>query len=327
MRIASKAFLFTLALLLGLELIARTVFSDSFVGRFDYGYHPTTGFVEQPEKVVLRSMGGRKFWTQEFARHKPAGGIRIFTIGDSVSRGKGLKYAYPWYLGELLRARGYQAESLNLSSNGYGVRRRMVVLEQALKFRPDLIILHLNDSNEFEDEREWRRAQEAKSWHPDHWFMKSYVIARLNEAKTEQLFWKLPRQIRSTNEVDDHDAELAAEQNAEMVARWQQLFRDKTTETVRLARHHGVPVLLISMATLDSGKTVLHDYGQDQFANSLVGPGVATASTRMVFAPYPRPAEYFVDGTHWSPEGHQIMADALLPLVLKVVSGTREPTK
>ena len=320
MRVLSKAFLFTTILLLGLELIARTMFSDAFYGRFDYGYHPTAGFVEKPGKVEVRNIGGRKFWEQEFARQKPRGGIRIFTIGDSISRGKGLKFAYPHYLGELLRERGYQVESLNLSSPGYGVRRRMVVLEQALKYQPDLIILHLNDSNEFEDEREWRRAQEARSWHPDQWFMKSYVIARLHEAKTELLFWKLPLDIRSTREVDDHDAELAAEQNTETAARWEKLFRDKTTETVRLLQQRGVPVLLLGKAVLEAGKDTLDDQGKDVFINSLLGPGVYMVSTRAVFTPYARRADYFVDGTHWSPEGHRIMAKALLPIVEKAIA-------
>lgn len=316
MRIATRAFLFAAALLLGLEVTARLVFDDTFVGRFDYGYHPTAGFVELADRVELRRTGGRRFWPQSFALPKPGGRYRIFTVGDSVARGKSAEQAYPHLLGELLRARGHDVDSLNLSVPGYGVRRRLVVLEQALKYQPDLIILHLNHSNEYEDERDWRRAQEAKSWHPSQWLRKSYIIARLDEAKTERLFWKLPPEIRATREVRDHDAELAAAQHGEQGKVWEQFFRAKTLETVRLLQARGVPVLLLSKGKLDATRKQLDDFGQDAFVASLAGPGVYGASTRQVFARLPDPDPYFSgDGIHWRPEGHRLMAEALAPVV------------
>ncbi len=326
MRIATKSFLFFAALFLGLEGLARLAFNDTFVGRFDYGYHPTAGFVELGERVDLRSAGGRRFWVQSFSNPKPAGRFRIFTVGDSVARGNAVELAYPHLLGEMLRAQGHNVESINLSVAGYGVRRRLVVLEQALKYQPDLIILHLNHSNEYEDEREWRRAQDAKSWHPSQWLRKSYIIARLDEAKTERLFWKLPTGMRSVREVNDHDAELAAEQHGEQGKVWDRFFRDKTADTVRLLQAKGVPVLLLSKGGLDASRKHLDDFGQDAFIAERIGTGVYMASTRQVFARLPNPDPYFSrDGIHWKPEGHRLMAEALLPITRRAIQVAPSP--
>ncbi len=320
MRIATKAFLLSAVLLIGLEGLARLAFNDTFVGRFDYGYHPTAGFVELDDRVDLRSAGGRHFWAQSFAHPKPAGRFRIFTVGDSVARGNAVELAYPHLLGEMLRARGHNVESMNLSVAGYGVRRRLVVLEQALKYEPDLIILHLNHTNEYEDEREWRRAMDAKSWRPSEWLQKSYIIARLDEAKTERLFWKLPTGMRSVREVNDHDAELAAAQDGDQGRVWDQRFQEKTMETVRLLQARGVPVILLTKASLDTTRSHLDGYAQDTFAATLTGPGVSVISTRQVFSGLPDFAQYFSrDGVHWKPQGHRVMADALTAFVDRII--------
>lgn len=324
MHIATRAFLFAVALLAGMEGVVRWGFNDIFVGRTDYGYHPTAGFVEKPDRIALLRAGGRRFWPQTFAKPKPVGRFRIFTVGDSVARGKSLEQSYAWLLGERLRARGHDVESLNLAVPGYGVRRRLVVLEQVLKYEPDLVILHLNHTNEFEDEREWRRAQEARKWSPDQWLRKSYIIARLDQAKTENMFWKLPAGVRSVREVNDHDAELAAVQHTEQGRVWDRFFREKTVETVRLLQARGVPVILLTKASLDATRSRLDDETQDAFANTLAGSGVGVVSTRQVFSVRPRFEQHFNrDGVHWQPQGHQVMAEALLPVIERAMQDRR----
>lgn len=316
MRYVTKAFLFAAALLLGLEGLARLAFEDTFVGRFDYGYHPTAGFVEKADHVELRSAGGRRFWPQSFARPKPKGRYRIFTVGDSVARGRSLEQAYPYLLGEMLKAKGYDVESLNLSVPGYGVRRRQVVLDQVLKYEPDLIILHLNHTNEYEDERDWRRAQEAKSWYPDQWLRKSYIIARLDEAKTERLFWKLPADIRATREVRDHDAELAAAEHGEQGKVWEQFFRTQTLKTLELLRAHQIPVVLLTKGWIEEGKQEISDGGYDLYFKQHQEGGVCTASTREIFELESNIPQLFnKDRVHIKPSGHVILAKGLLPKV------------
>ncbi|MEQ2005769.1 MAG: hypothetical protein ABMA26_03135, partial [Limisphaerales bacterium] len=103
MRAATKPFLLCLALLVGAELVVRVFFARSMSGRFDYGYHPTSGFVEQAEGTVrLERAGGRRFFPQQFTRERPADTFRIFVIGDSVARGTSVATSYAGQLGELL---------------------------------------------------------------------------------------------------------------------------------------------------------------------------------------------------------------------------------
>jgi hypothetical protein len=54
-------------------------------------------------------------------------------------------------------SRGVKAESFNLAVAGHRVRRNQVVLRQVLTHRPRLIILHVNNLHEFDDEREKAR--------------------------------------------------------------------------------------------------------------------------------------------------------------------------
>jgi len=167
MRICSKAFLLFLGVLLAAELIARVFFAQTLSGRFDYGYAPRAGFVEHADgRVDLVRAGGRRFFPQSFTMHRPADTFRIMVIGDSVPRGKNVASSYAGQLGTLLNDSGIRTESLNLCVPGFGARRKQLVLEQALKYEPSLIILHVNGSNEFEDEREWKRHEEFQSNHP-----------------------------------------------------------------------------------------------------------------------------------------------------------------
>ncbi|NJK93062.1 MAG: hypothetical protein HC904_15325 [Blastochloris sp.] len=157
----THAFLIVLASLIAAELVVRIFFARNMSGRFDYGYHPTAGFVEQSDGTVrLVRAGGRRFRPQQFQMPKPAGTYRVFVIGDSVPRGPSLEGAYAWQLQEMLQKKGIQAEVLNLAVAGYGVRRNQIVLKQALTYQPDLIILHLYLGNEFEDQRERGRADD-----------------------------------------------------------------------------------------------------------------------------------------------------------------------
>ena len=135
---------------------------------------------------------------------------------------------------------------------GYGARRCQVVLKKALEFEPSLIIMHVNDTNKYEDDREWQRSQEFKGWHPSHWLMKVFIFRRLYEAKQEKLFWPLvPPQVRLKGAVIDPDAQIAASQDPAEVAARIQLAREKLVENVALVRRLHIPLLLISQCRVE----------------------------------------------------------------------------
>ena len=313
----TPAFIFAV-LLLGLgELGARIFFSQDISGRFEYGYSPDAGFDVRPDGTVkLFRAGGRRFFPQSFPRQRPPGTFRIFVIGDSVPRGPSFKGAYPWLVGQELKERHIQAESVNMAIPGYGTKRCQIVLRKALEYQPSLIILHVNDSNKYEDEREYRRSQEFKSWHPRNWPMKVFIFRRLYEANMEKLFWRLlPEQVRLKCAVNDPDAQVAASTAKEKVQARIRLARKNTAASVALARAHHVPVLLITQCRLLRDKSrSLHfeDFGLDALGRSLAGKGVYFLSMRDVFAHLPNARSYFADSGHLKRAGHILLARAIV---------------
>ena len=305
-------------LLLGLgELGARIFFAQDISGRFEYGYSPDAGFDERRDGTVqLFRAGGRRFHPQSFPRQRPPGTFRIFVIGDSVPRGPSFKGAYAWLLGAELKKHHLQAESVNMALPGYGARRCQVVLRKALEFQPSLIILHVNDSNKYEDEREFRRSQEFKSWHPRNWPMKVFIFRRLYEAKVEKVFWRLvPDQIRLKFAAQDPDAQVAASPDPEEVKARIRLAQETTAASVALARAHHVPLLLISQCRLlTDGPRSFHfeDHGLDDLGHSLTGEGVYHLSMREVFSSLPDARSYFSDSGHLKQSGHLLLAQAIV---------------
>jgi hypothetical protein len=309
-------------LLLLAEAGARIFFAPDIHGRFEYGYDPQAGFAEKRDGTVkLFRAGGRRFHPQAFKRQRPPDTYRIMVVGDSVPRGPSFKEAYPRLLGVDLQRQGHlRVESLNLALPGYGARRCQVVLKKALEFEPSLIIMHVNDTNKWEDEREWRRSQEFKGWHPRYWLMKVFIFRRLYEAKLEKVFWPLvPDQIRLKYAVSDADAQVAASKDPEEIAARIRLAQEKMVENVALVRRHHIPLLLISQCRLErdgGGFPYLTDHGLDDMCASLAGPGVYHLSMREVFEG-PDFASYFADSGHLKRQGHRLLAEAISRKILE----------
>ncbi|MFI5354239.1 MAG: hypothetical protein ACHQX0_01385 [Desulfobaccales bacterium] len=319
-KLITPAFLMVVVILVLAEVIARIFFAQDISGRFAYGYDPQAGFDERRDGTVqLFRAGGRRFHPQTFERHRPPGTYRIMVIGDSVPRGPSFKQAYPWLLGMELGRQHIRAESLNLALPGYGARRCQVVLKKALEFEPSLIIIHVNDTNKWEDEREWRRSQEFQGWHPQHWLMKVFIFRRLYEAKQEKLFWPLvPDEVRLKAAVSDADAQVAASKDPAEVAARIRLAQEKMVENVALVRQQHIPLLLISQCRLekeDGRPPDLTDHGLAPMCAALTGPGVYHLAMQEVFKG-PDFAAYFADSGHLKPAGHQLLAQAIARKIL-----------
>ncbi|MGD0216925.1 MAG: hypothetical protein ABSC45_05385 [Desulfobaccales bacterium] len=319
-RLVTPAFLMVLALLALSEISARIFFAKDIDGRFAYGYDPQAGFDEHRDGTVqLFRAGGRRFHRQSFQRVRPPGSYRIFVVGDSVPRGPSFKEAYPWVLGEDLRRQGIQAESYNMALAGYGARRCQVVLKKTLEFEPSLIILHVDDLNKWEDEREWRRSQEFKGWHPSHWLMKVFIFRRLYEANLEKVFWSLvPEEVRLKCAVSDADAEVAASRDPKEIAARINLAREKLVENVAMVRRLQIPLLLISQCRVerDEGRPPrLTDDGLDAMCDALTGPGVYHLAMSEVFQGEAGPS-YFADSSHLRSQGHRLLARAICRKIL-----------
>ncbi len=316
-KLLTPAFVLVILLLVAAELACRLFLPHDVSGRFEYGYSPDAGFVERPDGTVrLVRAGGRRFRPQSFPKRRPDSTYRIFVIGDSVPRGPHLKQAYAWQLGEELRRRQIPAESFNLGVAGNGSRRCQLVLQKVLEYEPSLIILHVNNSTEFEDDREYRRSQEFKSWHPKNWLMKVFIFRRLYEAKTEAVLWRLlPDAIRTRFAADDAGAKIAAFQDKKKLSEWKRQVARNTAASVNLALAKNLPVLLVTQCRL-KGQIQKHpfldDYGLDDLGQSLEGQGVYYVSMKQVFSRVPDFPAYFADGAHLKPAGHALLAQAIL---------------
>jgi len=319
-KLLKSSFLLALVLFCATELVMRIFFSGSMDGRFEYGYSPTSGFVEGADGMVrLVSAGGRKFRPQKFTKVPSPDTFRIMVIGDSVSRGPSLEAAYPWLVKEQMCAQGIKTECFNLGLPGYGCNRKEVVLRKALDYSPDLVILHINKNNEFEDEREFKRSQDFKGWHPKNWIMKSFLVRRLYEAQTEKIFWKwLPAVIRNQKAVNDMGDKSAVSQNGEKQREWAERVKKYAAESASLAKARNVPLLFIVQSyecKAGPGKYRLDDKGVEGLVRPLEGPGVYVLSMKEAFEPFLPAGLYNADGTHLKPEGHKRIAEAIVRFI------------
>jgi hypothetical protein len=315
-RLITPACLVVICLLVLAEVGARLFFAGDISGRFDYGYNPQAGFDEHGDGTVeLFRAGGRRFYPQIFDRERPPGVFRIFTVGDSVPRGPNLKGAYPWLVGRELRQHDIQAESINLAVPGYGARRCQIVLTKALEYDPSLVILHFDDYNKWEDEREWRRSQEFKGWHPRHWLMKIFIFRRLYEAKMEKVFWPLvPEEVRLGYALNDADAQVAAGADPKEIAARIKLAYDTAVKNVAMVRARGIPVILITQCRLAEDAhhhQYLTDHGLDALGESLTGPGVYHISMKQVLSGKDIKQIFANFSGHLHKNGHQLLAQAI----------------
>ena len=266
----TPAFLLGLCLLIGVELVVRIFFQDNMSGRFEYGFHPSAGFVEEEGLVNLKRTGGRRFRPQSFPVNPAEGVFRVFVVGDSVTRGSSVESSYTGQMAEILEANGIPSECINLGIGGHGARRKYLTLVHSLNYKPDLVVLHINNSNEFEDEREYKRSREFATWHPRNWPMKSRALRRVYEMKTEKVFWKwIPASIRVKHAKNDADAEMIATSAAGALGRWNQLVDKITSESTQTALEKQIPILLITQAynmeNFENGRS-LEDKGLDNIA-------------------------------------------------------------
>lgn len=152
--------------LLAAELLVRLADAAPEVavirkGRFQLSRNPKIGY----EPVPNLDYAGQElsFWDYqgksnrlgyrdvEHAAAKPPGVYRIVVLGDSIAAGLRVERyedTFPAVLERLLRARGLNAEVINLSVSGYNTRQEVETLkDRGLRFDPDLVLLAytLND--------------------------------------------------------------------------------------------------------------------------------------------------------------------------------------
>ncbi len=318
-RLVAPAFFASLAVLVLIECLIRITMVDFFSGRYQYGFDTQSGFVETADgRVNFVRAGGRRFYPQSMTRAKAPGTFRVITVGDSIARGASLEEAYPAQFGKRLRDQGYHIESINLAVPGFGSTRQLLVLRRALEYHPDLVILHFGMSNEFEDERDEKRAAAARGTHPRDWPLKSYLIARLHEYKIDLVTPRLlPEKIRVMSALDDAEEEASANRDPVRVQGWLRRFSSIFDRSLAALAEAGVPVLLIPRVELrdESPDTRLDDAGLARLLEHHLGARVRWLDLRAVFGEHPAIELFSRDRVHLHPPAHQVLGDALAVLI------------
>ncbi|MGB0155606.1 MAG: SGNH/GDSL hydrolase family protein [Verrucomicrobiales bacterium] len=311
-----RGFLFAVVVLSAIELSIHLFFKDKSAGVSSFGFDSDSGFVDRRDGMVeFQRTWGRRFHVQETTSSPSHEVARIFVVGDSVPRGKSPGRAYSGRIVPLMAEAGFKAESFNLALPGYGARRVQIVIERGLRYKPDVVIFHLNNSNEYEDERDYERYRESQSWHPRNWIKKSYFFQKLHQQRTEKLMWRyLPPDIRDLNGGDDAGSERAASANEVNLQRWRELVEAESKESVKILKDAGVCVILVSQCRYrrenqENNRLVRNDFLED-LAKSLEGKGVHHFSMYDAFASVD-PEPHFADSAHLRDTGHQIVAEEL----------------
>jgi tetratricopeptide (TPR) repeat protein len=115
---------------------------------------PGRGVLATPPRATLRS-----FNYQEFREAKPAGGLRVFTLGGSSAFGfpYGAEVAFTGILGEALKAAlpDRTVEAVNASGMSYGSHRLRLLAGELAGYRPDVFVV-FEGHNEFVETRFYR---------------------------------------------------------------------------------------------------------------------------------------------------------------------------
>jgi hypothetical protein len=163
---ALAVFALALALALG-EIAVRLLFKDAAVlfpryhkdyryGKYTIrGLRPNAEFrhtsVDGSWTFVTNGRGFRN--TREFAYAKPAGTLRVLSLGDSHTQGYEVRqeFTFSAVAERVLRGRKVDAEVINAGVSGYSTAEAPVLLEsEGYKYNPDVVVLGFY-ANDFED--------------------------------------------------------------------------------------------------------------------------------------------------------------------------------
>jgi hypothetical protein len=164
---AAVAFASTLVALAAGEFVVRALYKNQ-IGMFpryhtDYRYgryalrgiRPNAEFrhssVDGTWTFVTNSRGFRD--AREFAYAKPAGTLRVLSLGDSHTQGYEVRQeaTFSAVLERYLAKRGVRAEVLNAGVSGFSTAEALAFLEnEGYKYEPDVVVLGFY-ANDFED--------------------------------------------------------------------------------------------------------------------------------------------------------------------------------
>jgi hypothetical protein len=298
-----------------LEVTAYVGWHESPAERNAFGFSRDAAFSVGKSFVSIAPSGSRRFWVQRYPTAMPPGMRRVVLVGDSAARGPSLERSVSAALRDMLDTHcGIHAEVWNLSSPGYGSRRKEVVVEKALEFHPDLIVYDASVATEYEDSREWERYLEYHSWHPRHWVDRLPFLGRVKLSKVERLYWNwLPDEVRAASLEQPLEVRIAAIASKSDARYWTPLMLSNLDRTVAEVLQSGAQMLILVHSHLDIQGGRVADAGLDEAIKERYAAlaGVAIASSRALLSARPDVSKLFSDPSHWTDVGKEVIARGL----------------
>lgn len=157
-------------------------------------------FIEDPARPGWMKTNPAKlthFNPQGFAKDKPEGAYRIFSVGGSTTYGHPWrdKVSYSGWLRELLHAAdpGRKWEVINAGGISYASYREAKLAEEIARYQPDLLVVY-SGHNEFLEERTYRKAAEIPP-------LLREASALLDRTRTFSALRQALRKVRASGET------------------------------------------------------------------------------------------------------------------------------
>jgi len=297
--------------------------SESPARRFEYIPGYSSDDKSQDSSHFGFRINSAGFRDHEYDLIKPDGIYRVLALGDSTTAGNGVPDVddtYPKVLERKLNAPGQSGASfevLNMGVGGYQTMQEVETLRtKGLAYDPDLVLLTVcaNDLVLHADGRVYRRlkerAQDPEAFAGPSWLGRLLKSSRLAFI----LYYRLTTSLGI--EEEDHWYEDAILHGRPALDAGLQLLEE-------LRRTHGFAVRVLVLPTF---REPFDDYQQMEYHERVRDaaedlPGVRVVDLLEGFADSGDDHESLsYDGLHMSARGHRVMAELLLPTVLRIAS-------
>jgi len=319
-----------------LEIGVRFLWDPRIIGEQWYRICPSYDYGYDYTKPLFYGRGGNltcyptqycELYRQSLPGNKTAREFRIFVFGSSVARGTP-SCNFPLMVGEELH-RGFPRiywHVNNFSVPGYGSTRMALLLKKAIRYGPDVIIIAVHGSNEYEDERDLAYAKAVNAG------FNRILCASHCIVLTKKIF---PSLFPSENTLPSTgEDEPAASRKSENLKRWGSSINKNLDDMIAAARARHIPVVLMGRAMRDYGKDPFESARTDTINNSIKNHSrsgdVLYFDTQSVLSGYIPPAgrhnpALFQDTSHLTEEGHRRIARALYELIARHLSAGPHP--
>lgn len=312
--------LWMLVWLVLLEVGVRRSWNPVVVGEERYkDYYPAYdyGFTDLPlcwrgeTERVCQPTPYYDIHRQTLPLRKKAKDRLVVTIGASVARGKRGSFST-----ELEKRLGkahpkVDLQVLNLAASSIGSTRMLLRVREALRYKPDLLIVQLHGENESKDARDLAYSQELHGGLAGS-ALRSRAVVVLKKYFASELEVEIPT-------YGARDATTERERTPEAWARDMEVMEQNLTEMLALARAARVPVVLMSASSRTRGFVGDHDREINAMLLRHAGKGVQYFDTGAALDKGGKPKELFRDGHHFTSRGHRYVAAGLLLVVRKTL--------